>query len=253
MNTISGIEKGLLDRIKNLSIIDELVNSIFSPSQDIMVSIVKKSKNLGIDTYTTRKIVKNLKNHRIIYKDSRDCKLIITDEIDCPNILVDEKICEYLSSRINRDFLNFCENSKLTKIINWKYPKNNKLHNFILGRNEKSLTNKIIQTGANESWCLMSDEIFEKISKNVLFYPKMGSNCCGVVKQGFIKLDNFIINVYSSDKIDRSKIYFGSSESINLVVDDKIIVKSVPQEPGTFTIDISYQFLSTGQITILCL
>lgn len=251
MSTISGIEKGLLDRIKNLSIIDELVNTIFSPSEDIMVPIKKKFSHIGIDTYTTKKIVKRLDKHRLIYKDTKDSKLIITDEVSSKNIIMDKKICEYLSSRINREFLKFCEELKSTNIVKWKYSKNNKFFNFIFARNDKTLTNKIIKVGYNDTWCLMSDEIYDKISKSVLFYEKKGSDCCGIIKQGLLKLDNFVINVYSCDYVERSKIYFGSCDSINLVVEDKIIVRSVPKEPGTFTIDISYQFIPTGDITIL--
>lgn len=250
MATITGIERGLIDRIKKLSLIDELVSTTFISGDESLIKLRETKKIEGIETSKTVDHQIHLKKTQIIYKDTSKYSIIITDETGGDTILLDKKICEYVSERLNRQFLGHLSENK-SNICKWSYHDRSKLARTLLGRNPKTLMKKIIETGVKWDWTIMHEDVFKKIEKSTFFFSEIGNDCCGVIHRGFIKMDNFSIRVYTSTEIEENKLYFGNQDSVHLLLKKKFDIKKIQGDSGSFSIGVDYSFVSCGEVSTL--
>lgn len=250
MATITGIEKGLIDRIKKLSLIDELVATTFISGNEGSIKLRQTKDISGIKTSKTIDYSLDLKKTQIIYKDSEKYSLIITDETGGDTILLDKKICEYVSERLNRQFLEHLSQNRVNT-CKWSYCKKSSLTRALLRRNPKTLMKKIIETGVKWDWVIMHNHIFTKIKDSTFFFDEPGNDCCGIIHRGFIKMDKFSIKVYTSNEIEMGKIYYGNKNSVHLLLKKKFDIKKLPKDSGSFSIGVDYSFVSTGEVSSL--
>lgn len=248
MATITGIEKGLIDRIKKLSLIDELLQTTFISGDEQFVKLRETKKRSGIETSKDIQVIPNLRKTQIIYKDNNKYSLIITDETGGDTILLDKKICEYVSERLNRQFLEHLSQNH-TGTSKWSYLDRTWISKVLSKRNPKSLMKKIIETGVHWDWIIMHQDIFEKIKNSTFFFDIPGNDCCGVINRGLIKMDNFSIRVYTSLEMDRKKLYFANQNSVHLLLKKRFDIKKIQGDPNSFSIGVDYSFVSCGEVS----
>ena len=251
MTTITGIEKGLIERVKKLSLIDEIIRTTFVDIHTQTTEIKITKKIFGIETTYTISVNPEFKSARLIYKDTGINNLIITDELNYDTLLPNKKLCEYISQRINREFLEYLSHKAGNDTIRWKWAYRSALTRLLLGRNRDTLVKKIIEVGSKWDWVIVPLQIIGDISSSKYFIPESGNDCCGVTHVGWIKLDNFSIKVYTGYPKDDRKIYFGNIDSINLILRDKIRVKRIKGDTGSFSVELDYSFMSSGPVSII--
>lgn len=249
MKTKTGIEKGLFKKIKNLSVIKNLVNtiSVDDPSKEVLITYRKKLN--GIETNWKENLEPKLKKRNLIYKNSNDRKIIITDEVNSKTILFDRALCECVSERINREFsleINGFNNSKIQK---WKYFNRNFLSKFFVPKNKKSLVRKILEIGIDFDWVIISPRVLKSIETSNYFFKLDPAFKSSISNIGYLKIDNLRIDVFVDLNLEKEKIWFGNYKSITLILKDKLDIKKV--NDISFSIGIEYQFVKTGDILLL--
>jgi hypothetical protein len=249
MNTKTGIEKGLFKKIKNLSVIKNLVNTITIDDTIEEISISYRKKLKGIETNWKESFKPKLKKRNLIYKNSNDGKIIITDEVNSKTILFDRAVCECVSERINREFsleiFNFCGE----EIIKWKYFNRNFLSRLFLPKQRKDLIKKILEIGVNFDWIIISPRVLKSIENSNYFFKLEPAFNSTISNNGYLKIDNLRMDVFVSPDLEKEKIWFGNYKSITLILKDKLDIKKIASQ--SFSIGIDYQFIKTGDILLL--
>lgn len=249
MNTKTGIEKGLFKKIKNLSVIKNLVHTIIIDDVDKEI-LVKHTKRLkGIETNWKETLKPKLKKRNLIYKNSIDEKIIITDEINSKTILFDTPVCDCVSERINREFSLEIENFNDVLIKKWKYFGRNFISKLFIHRDKKLLVKKILEVGANFDWVIISPRVLKSIENSNYFFKLEPAFNSTISNNGYLKIDNLRIDVYVNVDLEKEKIWFGNYKSMTLILKNKLDIKK--GRSGSFSIGIDYQFVKTGDILLL--
>jgi len=249
METKTGIEKDLLKKIKKLSVIKNLVKTVIvdDPKEEV---IIKKTSTINnIKTTWKEKITPKLKKHNLIYKNSGDINLIITDEVNYKTILSDKKVCDCVSSRINREFLLDVKNFNDIKVKEWKFFNRNIISRCLFPKDKKKLINKIIEKSVDFDWIIISPKILNYLKSTNYFYTQEIKDSSIITNVGILKFDNLKLDVFLDNELEKEKIWFGNYNSVTLILKDKLDVKKL--NSTSFSIGIDYQFIKTGDILLL--
>lgn len=248
-----GIKEGLMTDIKKLSVINELVNTIFidSKTEDVYITNCKKVKNIEVTELV--KVKPSLKSKKFIVKTKDKSKIIISNEIKQKTINCDCLLSECVSSRINREFIESIENFNNLEKITYKFLNLNFLERFLFRRTKIDFIRKIIKTGENFKWCLVSKEAFDIIKDSNYFKLSKSNSNSYIRKVGNLILDDLNIEVYLSDDINKNNVYFGNKKSVNLILKNQFDIKKVKNsiDSTTISISIEYDIISSGRILLM--
>lgn len=248
-----GIKEGLMTDIKKLSVINELVNTIFIDSETDYVYITDYKKIKNVEKTELVKIKPSLKSKNFIVKTKDKSKIIISNEIKQKTINYDCLLSECVSYRINREFIESIENYKDLDKIKYKFLNLNFLERFLFKRTKKELIRKIIKTGQKFKWCLVSKEVFDIIKDSNHFKLSKTESNSYIRKVGNLILDDLNIEFYLSNDIGKNNVYFGNKKSVNLILKNEFDIKKVKSsiDSTTISISIEYSIIPSGNILLM--
>lgn len=253
MITASKIENSLLNEVSNLSVMNQLVQTIFVDSNiaNIEQVIVEKADGLIKNTKFNKEV--KLKKHKIILKIDNDNVLVISDEINISKTLNNCSLSSSISSRIDRDFISKMNSLSNLEVEKWKYFNRNIIMSILNKRTKNDLVNKIIEIGYNFNWIIISKNIFDILKTSNYFHINK-DNSQLISNVGNIRMDNSNFNVYLCNCIPDNIIYFGKNDSVSIVMNKNINIeesRSSTKDKKTILIDIEYEFINNGLIKIL--
>lgn len=249
----SKIKDDLINKIKNRSIINQLVTTIIVDNNVNNITSFKIKKINGITTIIKSVDSKKLIPHNIIVKETKSGNIIISDEVGCEQtILNNKKIYDCISLRINREFVSLIETFKNLEVTKWKFLNPNFLERIFLNRNNFDLISKIIEIGSTYNWIIVNKDVLDIIKKSN-FYEETDIKSKSFIKNvGYIKFDNITIKIYLNNNQDNNKIFFGAYESISIVINKDIIVNKLDTTENNYSIQIDYLFVE-NDTPIKCL
>ena len=241
----------ILKRLKDLTIINQLVDTHFVENKNGEIEVSKVVKEYDSVRTISEVIKYKLKSHRIQHKKNKDGLDIIISDISCgQTINKDEKICQCISKNINQIFISELKSFKQTQKYSFKYFSQNWIQKLLFKKTEFDLIDVIIQVGENTSWMIVPEFILDVIRDSEWFVENQVEATSIIHKVG--KLSN--IDIFLNPNQIDSFVYYGNYDSIMLLVDKNIEEKEVKSsgfETESKAYTVNYLFIETGQTKIL--
>jgi hypothetical protein len=209
--------------------------------------------------YKENNVIKNisnildykLKSHKLIIKKYKndDCLLVISDLPNTKTIETNININQCILSNINSIFLSELDIHS-TK-YKYKYYTQSYFKKIFKPNTSTNLVNKIITTGKDFSWVIVSKDIYKTI-KTSTHYVNNSNETQSFTIFNAGKIDN--INVYVSDDINESTIYFGNYDSFTIIINNNVkeeYVKCNNTQKEEKIICLDYIFIKNGDIKCL--
>jgi len=254
MITITEIKKELMPRLSSLSVMNQLVQTIYVDSNPAQIEYIEVNKSESGESQAIKvsKQVK-LKKHKLIVKSMGDLMMIISDEVNSPTITGNKLVCECISQRLNHDFLDTITSD--LKVENWTFFNQGIIRRLFHKRRNLDLINKIFQTAFDSNWIIISNSTYSILSKSTLFKENSNKSDSIIKNVGQLNLDQLSINVYLNTELVDDVIYFGRYDSVSIVVNKNLIVNELKstRDRKTISVEVEYQFIVNRPIKCLYL
>ena len=239
------VKETLLDQISNLSVINQLVETIYVDSSTGRLETLKVVKNNGLVKTINDDVDYKLKTNSFILKGN----IIISDIPYSKTIVDNEPLYKCVSSNINKVFI---EELKLFKNIQTSYFKliNRSFVKKIFNKNNnKKLIDKIIKTGDGCSWVIIPSLISHIVKTSPDFIQNDIKSDALIYNFGRLK----DINIYVNPDERELCLYFGNYDSVTIIINKNIKnleFKTLNSNSG-HRIEIDYIFLEKGITKLL--
>jgi len=241
----------ILKRLKDLTIINQLVDTHFVENKNGEIEVSKVVKEYDSVRTISEVIKYKLKSHRIQHKKNKEGLDIIISDLACgQTINKDEKICQCISKNINQIFISELKSFKQTQKYSFNYFSQNWFQKLLFKKTESNLIDFIIKVGENTSWMIVPEFILDLIRDSEWFVENQVEATSIINKVG--KLSN--IDIFVNPNQIESFVYYGNYDSIMLIIDKNIEekqVKSTGFETESKSYTVNYLFIETGQTKIL--
>ena len=238
-------KESLLDKISNLSVINQLVETVYVDDSKGRLETVRISKKEGVVKTINDSIDFKLKTNGFITKNN----LIISDLPHTKTIVGNKTLQQCISSNINKVFINEIKSFKNTQFFKFKFRKTSLISKIFRKSNNNKLIEKIINIGSDCSWVIIPSFMKDVISKSNKFISNVNSTNSLIYNFG--TLGN--INVYVNPDEDGLSLYFGNYDSITIIINKNIKnieLKTLSKYKGN-KIELDYLFIERGITKIL--
>lgn len=205
----------LLDEINCLSVVNQLVETIWVDSPNGEIETCRISKENGLVRSVVEKVKYNLKSFNLFIKPNPSSEdIIISDLPSSKTITRNQSIDMKASDNINLVFINEIDKFKNTQLIKYPYFRLGVIPK-ILGWNRKSkLIEKISECSRGCSWMIVSQKVLD-ILEGTENFEKINN-----FSRTIFKLVGKIgeTNIYLNPAEERNVAYFGNYDSITLVL-----------------------------------
>lgn len=209
----------LLNEINCLSVVNQLVETIWVDSPSGEIETCRISKENGLVRSIVEKVKYNLKSFNLFIKSGHEMHdIIISDVPSSRTITKNQSVDRKASDNINSIFINELDKFKNTQNIEFPFFRKGLLPK-IMGWNRKSkLIEKITDCSKGCSWMIVSNDIFEILESTEKF--EKIKNTSRTIFKSVGKMGD--TNVYLNPSEERNVIYFGNYDSITLVINRNI-------------------------------
>ena len=213
-------ETNLIQKISNLSVINQIVETIYVGDAVGKIEVSKTIKENNVVRNVSEDIEYKLKPHRLIIKSHKkhNSTVIISDLPNSKTIIDNKSICHCLSSDINNIFISELKSFKSTQKSTYRFFNQNFLTKLFKKNTKVDLVSQIINLGEDCSWAILPRFIFDIIKDSEWF------DATNMVSESIIfnagRLDD--LNIYINPDEDESMIYFGSYDSITIIINKNI-------------------------------
>jgi hypothetical protein len=216
-------ETNLIQKISNLSVINQIVETIYVGDTIGKIEVSKTIKENNIVRNISEYIEYKLKPHRLIIKNHKNHKnhnstVIISDLPNSKTIIDNKSVCHCLSSNINNIFISELKSFKSTQKSTYRFFNQGFLMKLFKKNTEIGLVEQIINLGTDCSWAILPRFIFDIIKDSEWF------DATNMISESIIfnagRLDD--LNIYVNPDEDESMIYFGNYDSITIIVNKNI-------------------------------
>lgn len=213
-------ETNLIQKISNLSVINQIVETIYVGDTVGKIEVSKTIKENNVVRNVSEDIEYKLKPHRLIIKSHKkhNSTVIISDLPNSKTIIDNKSICHCLSSDINNIFISELKSFKSTQKSTYRFFNQNFLTKLFKKNTKVDLVSQIINLGEDCSWAILPRFIFDIIKDSEWF------DATNMVSESIIfnagRLDD--LNIYVNPDEDESMIYFGSYDSITIIINKNI-------------------------------
>ena len=255
MITVEAIKSDLLPRLVELTVMNQLVTTIFVDSNPAVVEYVDVQKEGSVIKRISKSEQYKLKKRQMIIKMDKEHLMIISDEVSSETIKGDTTICECLSMRINRGFMSVIGDLTKTETKKWSFFNRNFISRLFNNRTDAKLIHKIIDFGYDSNYIIVPQSVANIIIKSNLFESSL-QNCNSLIKNiGSLKIDGFNLRVYVDSQLLEDKVYFARYNSVLLVLNKNIEVKEIRSigDKKTINLNVEYEFIQQDVIKCLCL
>lgn len=216
------LKKVVIDRLENISIINNMVNVLL---------IDTSNKDF-------------LNEHKITFKSTNKGNVIISDDIGFERTIYNNiKVYDCVSLRINIEFISlisdFSKKVKLCFLDNFKI-------NFFKKLFSKKLLKYVIKYSYNKDWILIKSDskIYELVTKCEMFEKSNIKNESNIKNIGSLLLNNNKkIHVYTTTHIENG-IYFGSFNDIKLLISKDIKLEHI-KKVNIFKLTLYYKYIKS--------
>jgi hypothetical protein len=213
-------ETNLIQKISNLSVINQIVETIYVGDTVGKIEVSKTIKENNVVRNVSEDIEYKLKPHRLIIKSHKkhNSTVIISDLPNSKTIIDNKSICHCLSSDINNIFISELKSFKSTQKSTYRFFNQNFLTKLFKKNTKVDLVSQIINLGEDCSWAILPRFIFDIIKDSEWF------DATNMVSESIIfnagRLDD--LNIYINPDEDESMIYFGNYDSITIIINKNI-------------------------------
>ena len=213
-------ETNLIQKISNLSVINQIVETIYVGDTVGKIEVSKTIKEHNVVRNVSEDIEYKLKPHRLIIKSHKkhNSTVIISDLPNSKTIIDNKSICHCLSSDINNIFISELKSFKSTQKSTYRFFNQNFLTKLFKKNTKVDLVSQIINLGEDCSWAILPRFIFDIIKDSEWF------DATNMVSESIIfnagRLDD--LNIYINPDEDESMIYFGNYDSITIIINKNI-------------------------------
>jgi hypothetical protein len=243
-NTIIFKEQ-LINKISDLTVIDQLVETIYVDKSIGQIDIQKTVKENDTLINFSEKIDFKLKSHRIIIKNSNGNNIVISDAPKSKTILCDISICKCISSDIDQIFISEIKSFRNTQKYTYNFYNQNILKKIINPNKKSDLIDKILSTGLDCSWVIIPEFIFNILKTSRLFTGNNLKSESSIYNAGCIGN----LSVYVNPEENESMLYFGNYDSVCILINRDIKEESIKKlsfyKSGK-VISVDYLFLERG-------
>ena len=241
-------QKNILEHISSLTVINQLVETIYVNSSSGEIEVSKTVKEDDAFKHTSEKIRYKLKSHRFIVKCHKvdQSTIVISDRSSRNhNTISNKPVHKCMSTDINGIFISELESFKNLQKFNYNFFKRNMLMKLMSPKRDHHLIDHIIEIGSDCSWTIVPIFIFDIIKDSELFESSNIESESLIYNAG--KIEG--INIYVNPEEERSIIYFGNYDSITIIInrnikEEDIKTTSFLKEGKIMYID--YTFLESG-------
>lgn len=245
IETIS--QPSLLNRISSLTVINQIVETIYVDDSIGKIEIARTSKDKNVVRHITESLDYKLKSHRLLIKSHRghNSNIIISDLPNSPTISSNKSICHCVSSDINNIFISEIKSFKGTQKFKYNFFEQNLFKKLFNKNTEGKLIDHLLDLGKDCSWIIVPVFIFDIIKGSKWFEPNNSGSESLIYNTG--KLTH--INVYVNMDEGESSVYFGNYDSISIIINQNIkedYLKSASFYKEGKSIVVDYLFIETG-------
>jgi hypothetical protein len=237
-------ETNLIQKISHLSVINQIVETIYVDETVGQIEVSKTIKENDIVRNVSEFIDYKLKPHRLIIKNHRqhNSTVIISDLPKSKTIIDNKPVCHCLSVNINNIFISELKSFKNIQRSSYRFFNQKFFAKLFKKNTENDLVEQILTLGRNCSWAILPRFIFDVIRDSEWF------DATNMISESIIfnagKLDD--LNIYVNPDEDESMIYFGNYDSITIVINKNI--KEDELKSGSFhkdgkSIVVEYLFI----------
>jgi hypothetical protein len=248
MQTLIQAQETLLNKISSLTVINQLVETIYVDESIGQIEVSKTNKDNNVVRHIVEKLDYKLKSHRLLIKSHKgnEDSIIISDLPNTPTISSNKPICQCVSSDINQIFTSEIKSFKNTQKFKYNFFKQNLFKKMFKKNTEHNLVDYILELGKDCSWVIVPPFIFDIIKDSEWFDANNYRSESLIYNSGKLSDD---INVYVNPDEDESVIYFGNYDSISIIInrnikEDTLKTASFYKEGKSIVVD--YLFLETG-------
>ena len=245
------IEHDILKRLKQLSVISHLVNTLYVDKSTGEIETTRIIKEYESIRNITEKIEYKLKSHRILHQKHKDnLDLIISDLAFSKTLKTNNKICECMSENLNRIFISELKSFRNIQIGHFNFFNRGFWKKTLFPKKEKQLIEEIIKFGGESSWIIVPNNILNIINKSILFEELKFEEDSIIHRVG--KLGDFTVFLNPDEK--ENDIYYGNYDSITLLLNKEVKEKKLRSSPfgnESVTYTVEYLFLESGNTRLL--
>jgi len=247
MSTLIQTSDSLLKRISSLTVINQLVETIYVDDSIGQIEVDKTIKDNNVVRHIVEKLDYKLKSHRLIIKSHKgnEDSIIISDLLNTPTISSNKPICHCVSSDINNIFTSEIKSFKNTQKFKYKFFNQGLFKKIFKKNTEHNLVDHILDLGKDCSWIIMPPFILDIIKDSEWFDANNYISESLIYNSG--KLSD--MNVYVNPNEDESVVYFGNYDSISIIINKNIkedVLKTASFYKEGKSIVVDYLFLETG-------
>lgn len=253
MLTVEKIKSDLLPRLVELTVMNQLVTTVFVDSNPAVVDYTEIQKEGTLIKRISKSKQYKLKKHQVILKMDKDHLMIISDEISSETIKGDVTVGECLSMRINRGFMDVIGDTNKIETKKWSFFNRNFISKLFIKRTKNQLIHKLLEFGSDTNYIIVPTSVAEIITRSN-FFESNGQKCDSLIKNiGNLRIDGLSLNVYVCSELVENRVYFARYNSVLLVLNKNLEVKEVKSvaDKKTITVGVDYEFIQ--QDTIKCL
>ena len=237
-------ETNLIQKISNLSVINQIVETIYVDDTIGKIEVSKTIKENDVVRNVSEDIEYKLNPHRLIIKNHKkhNSTVIISDLPNSKTIIDNKPVCHCLSSNINNIFISELKSFKSTQKLTYRFFNQNFLMKLFKKNTKVDLVEQIISLGTDCSWAILPRFIFNVIKDSEWF------DATNMISESIIfnagRLDD--LNIYVNPDENESMVYFGNYDSITIIINKNI--KEDELKSGNFhkegkSIVIEYLFI----------
>lgn len=244
--------QSFVEQVTTLSSLNQIIETILVDDKIGTIEIFKTIKDVDSVRNITDKIEYKLKSTRLIIKsDENYNKNIVISDIDSETIINNKPLLDCVSRNTNNIFAK--EFGKLKNTVNHEinYFNQGFFKKIFNKTTIKDLTEKIKELSQGYSWLIIPNSLVD-------LFLQIGNTQVDKVncKSLIYNLGKFEdLNVYVNPDQTDSKIYFGSYESLTLIVNKNLETKEIKTNSTTYTkgisMEVNYLLIENSPITVL--
>lgn len=216
-------KEGLIKVISDLSIVNQLVETIYVDEQKGKVDISKTIKEGYCVKTIDTKIDFKLKSYRLISKNNSYSNIVISDSPIDKTIVRNKSVYDCAISDMNQIFISELKSFKKIQKHEYKFFNQSLLKRIFNKNTKQDLIEHIIELGSNCSWVIVPSYIMDIISKSDLFEYTVSNKNSMLAQVG--NLSN--LSIYVNMNEDESVLYFGNYDSMIILLNKNLQVNNV--------------------------